>query len=544
MEDKWVIINKDGNGMRNGEVDIDHPQLYNESLPDMNMITWFDYLVDQYYNHDHSVIPDEQFDAYAIALKRQNEMEHASKNSLKKYRHTFNVNSLAKCHDIDLEMKNWLSNKDSKFDLEWKADGVTVVIYINSYQDKPCLILTRGGGYEGEDVTHNVMQSPDFKLLIPLINTGRSVILRAEAVVYRNDWKLYSNRYSDQRAMVSGIVRNKDDELAQFIHLKSHGVVNVDPQFGTEILETLHFPTLIIKRDLDNAQVLKEMHKISKEDSQSLNFDTDGLVVKVWNKELRDQLGQTEHHPNWAMAYKFANDQKVGVVDHIEWQIGKTGKYTPVIILKEPVEFGGRSINRISGGSYQLMKRYAVVPGAEITVELANEVIPKITGNIAPDENVEIEIPEDAYIKGAHLFQENFKLPLLDQVVNDIALMGIKGFKGQKVQKLIDHGLLNNESSVMKQLAQLTLEKASPAIGNRNAEKLIEGIEQAKLGLSYNTVIMMMNITGLGWKAAEAITEATKNDSLEQLPNKFKKFLPFIDHDLLTDIEQNYQITY
>lgn len=561
MKDKYVIVDKDGNGMEQNTEgsfvkNTNHPTLFDNPVKGKSCVLYYDYLVDQYYNHDNAVISDEKFDAYANALGRINELENSASNSLQKLPHSFNVNSLAKVHSVNNEMKMWMDKinqikNNTKFDLEWKADGITVVIYINHFPNRKIVILTRGGGYEGEDVTHNVLQSPDIqKLLTKVKNSENQLIIRAEAVIYEDDFKKYGQMYSDKRAMSSGAVRNKNDDLAKYIHLHTHGIVGTNnPSYATELLKDVDIPNLIIAENLTEDEIIDKMNSINKSDAQKLQFATDGLVVKVWDGYLRKKLGETEHHPKWAMAYKFANESTVGIVDHIEWQLGKTGKYSPVIHLKEAIQFGGRSINKVSGGSYRLMQEYRVIPDAEITIELANEVIPKITGNINPDLNAIISIPDDAYIDGAHLYKSDFQPSVLDKAEESLALMGMKGFKWGKIQKLIQAGLLHdNGVPVPVQATKLTFEDIAhiPGLGVKTAQNFIDSIKKAQDGLPYQVVLVMMGIKGLAWKAADAITIATKNQTIDELPMKFKKFMPAIENnDLKEQLENaNYKIIF
>lgn len=547
MKDKFVIVNQDRNGLdSHGKVNIDHPELFKDKpdnvKPDFVM-PYLDYLVEQYYNHDHAVIPDKEFDAYAKALGKQYEMEQSSRNSLAKVQHTFNASSLAKAHTINGDIANWMNAMDTVadklhepalYDVEWKADGITVVVYINTF-DNPLVIATRGGGYEGEDITHNASLSEEIQNLLPNMSifNGKKIIIRAEAVIYEDDFQKYGQKYVDKRAMVSGVARNTDDSLAHLLHLRAHQVIGLDLLTGQALLSKLGFPNLVIQSELKSDEVLDVMNGISKDDSRNQEMDTDGLVVKSLSEKLHKAVGETDKYPNWAIAYKYDNDSSIGVVDNVEWQLGKTGKYSPVIHLKEPVVFGARSINRISGGSYRLIKDYQVVPDAQIIVELANEVIPKITGNFNPsDEEPEIEIPDDAYIDGAHLYKKNFVASELDRSEEIFSLIGMKNFKGSKLRKLIDAGLLKeNSTPLIVQAIDIKPEDISslPGLGMSTAYNFTNTVAKSQESLWYGTILVMLGVKGLSWKAAEAIANATRDNTIDELPNKFSKFLPAVE---------------
>ncbi|MBG98309.1 hypothetical protein CL659_04240 [bacterium] len=286
---------------------------------------------------------------------------------------------------------------------ELKLDGVGFSLeYQNGLLKRA---LSRGDGSFGEDITLNIKTIKN----IPLrINTKGKVLVRGEIVIKNSAFtkmnekrvKLGEKPRSNPRNTVAGALRTKDPlETAKIPLFAFFYDMPICDEFILEnheecinVLDRLGFYTggnrvFGFKKDIENY-----FKKIS-DSRDSIDVDCDGVVVKINEKELRDILGSTSHHPRWALALKFPANKSLTQILNIEWQLGRTGILTPVAKLK-PVNLGGVQISNASLHNYSLFNSLNLAPGDTVEIQRAGDVIPQVTGKVSGSGKAKFKYPK------------------------------------------------------------------------------------------------------------------------------------------------------
>ena len=289
--------------------------------------------------------------------------------------------------------------------VEPKFDGASIsLIYENDLLVRAC---TRGDGVEGEDITNNIKQIRSIPLQIPLAENGiQQIEIRGEVIMTKkafNDFndKLKSKQQSplaNPRNAASGSLRMKDPKevaernLDAFIYHVSY-TLPIPGKTVSPLLKT-HSGTLEFLWNMGFRSPEKEKQLVSKiqdvidycaiaeSGRDQLPYEIDGLVVKVNDLALQEKLGMTSHHPRWAIAYKFKARQATTVLEHVEFQVGRTGAVTPVAKLK-PVAIGGVTVSSISIHNEEYIIEKDLLLGDTVIIERAGDVIPQIVHSIA-----------------------------------------------------------------------------------------------------------------------------------------------------------------
>ncbi|HEY8389609.1 MAG TPA: NAD-dependent DNA ligase LigA, partial [Clostridia bacterium] len=278
-------------------------------------------------------------------------------------------------------------------------------------------------------------------------------------------------------------------------------------------------------------EVLEVLDKI---DRASLDYMIDGIVIKVNDVELRTKLGYTDKFPRWAVAYKFEAEETTTIVKDVIWQIGRTGKLTPLALL-EPVELAGATISRATLNNTGDIQRKSVKIGSRVFIRRSNDVIPEITGLAeAHESDKEIDIPhicpschQKLETIGANIFCVNFyncaallKGRLEHFVSKDC--MDIDGLSEKTIALLYDK--LKITSPI--QLYSLTKDQLLTLEGfkNKKAENIINAIQNSK-GKKLAAFIHALGIPNVGKKTSKDLADkyqsmqAFMNASFEELSN-------------------------
>lgn len=307
--------------------------------------------------------------------------------------------------------------------IEPKFDGITC--NVNFENGKLVNVATRGNGYIGDLITDNFKNT---ETVYP--NTiDRDIEIRGEAIIpYTFFKKNLAKDYSNPRNAVAGIMRQIDAKEVKNkgVHVLFYDIGQISKNIGTLYFENnKDFKEGIIKKDADQVMLIRDLgfdyspfmivnnwndlkHIVeSKFEGMIKDIDgfnvlsgypdipdavCDGLVIKVNDLALRSEIGSSEKGPKWAFAYKFKPKQAITTIDYIDWQVGKTGKVTPVANFKE-ISLGGIKITRATLNNYDYMtnlptvkengeldldKTTSVEQGDMIIVERSNDVIPRI----------------------------------------------------------------------------------------------------------------------------------------------------------------------
>ncbi len=424
------------------------------------------------------------------------------------------------------------------YTVEYKFDGLTVCLTYD--KGKFVRATTRGNGVVGEDVTAQVLTIKSFPLTIPYDGT---LEVRGEAVIRLSVLEKYNQTAAEPlknaRNAAAGAIRNLDPRIT-----KERGVeiYFYDVNYASEgppmsqmkanaFLKMNKFKVFPYFRVCDSEEeVLAAVAEID-EKRKSLDVLTDGAVIKLDDAYLREELGYTDKFPRWALAYKFEAEEVTTLVKEVIWQVGRTGKLTPLALL-EPVELGGATVARATLNNFGDITRKDVKIGSRVLVRRSNEVIPEILGATEHyAESKEIEKPtrcpacgSELEEVGAHLFCPNlFCQPRIVAALDHYAgknAMDIDGFSASTAL------LLAEKRGIIKpsQLYAITKETFDNLEGfqEKKISNLLRAIEKSKTP-TLDAFIYAVGIDGVGRVAAKDLAarfecmEALQNATLEEL---------------------------
>ena len=435
------------------------------------------------------------------------------------------------------------AGREVQYTVEYKFDGLTVCL---TYENGAFVrATTRGNGVVGEDVTEQVLTIPSFPLKIAYQGT---LEVRGEAVIRLSVLEKYNATATEMlknaRNAAAGAIRNLDPKITKSrkpdiyfydINYNSDGEEFSQVQAHEFLLKQGFkvFPYFRVCKSAD--EVLAAVAEIEKE-RKVIDVLTDGAVIKVDDVAVREDMGATDKFPRWAMAYKFEAEEVTTIVKDVVWQVGRTGKLTPLAHL-QPVELGGATVARATLNNYGDILRKDVKIGSRVLVRRSNEVIPEILGATEhTQESREVEKPcvcpacgtAVAEI-GAHLFCPNRECPprivaALDHYASKNA-MNIDGFSESTAQVLLEKRGVKKFSD----LYRLKREDFADLDGfkDKKIDNLLTAIEKSKTP-TLDAFIFAIGVEGVGRVAAkdlaakfgsvDALTKATK-DELVQMEN-------------------------
>lgn len=423
------------------------------------------------------------------------------------------------------------SGTRAEYTVEYKFDGLTVCL---TY-DKGSFVraTTRGNGRVGEDVTAQVLTIRSFPLKIAYQGT---LEVRGEAVIRLSVLDEY-NKTADEplknaRNAVAGAIRNLDPKITEKrrpdIYFYDVNYLS-DGEFSQteahEFLTREGFKVHPYFRICENGDEVKAAIAEIERERREIDVLTDGAVIKVNSVALRDEMGFTDKFPRWAMAYKFEAEEVTTIVRSVVWQVGRTGKLTPLALL-DPVELGGATVSRATLNNYGDVIRKDVKIGSRVLVRRSNEVIPEILGATEhTKDSREIEKPRTCPACntplveiGAHLFCPNRScepriIAMLDHYASKNA-MNIDGFSENTAKQLLKEKNVTSFSD----LYRLTAEDLSALDGfkEKKIENLLSAIEKSKTP-TLDAFIYAIGVAGVGRVAAKDLANRFK--SMENLKN-------------------------
>lgn len=290
--------------------------------------------------------------------------------------------------------------------------------------------------------------------LDPKITAGRPI-----------DAFVYNVPYSD------GFEFNTQESMMAFLHEQGF---HINPYFYT----TNKYEEIIQKLD--------EMVEIRP----TLDWDIDGMVIKVNDITKREGLGYTAKYPKWAIAFKFEAIEETTTLTNVQWQVGRTGKLTPLAIL-DPVDIGGATVTKATLNNYDDILRKKVKLGAEVFVRRSNDVIPEIMGIVEGSIGADIQKPTSCPIcstevehDGVHLYCPN-TMGCSAQAINKFIhyasreAMNIETLNEKTIEQLADADLIHNSFVDLYGLQKEDLLKLE-RFGNKKADNLLNAIEASK----------------------------------------------------------------
>lgn len=430
-----------------------------------------------YYVLDDPVISDMQWDQMYDELKK---LEAESGTVLpdsptrkvggeplkgfEEHRHLSRLWSMDKVQSMG-ELEAWIQRtekladrKDLQYYLEYKFDGLT--LNLTYREGKLVQAATRGNGIVGEAILpqartiHTVPREIPYK---GLLEVQGECIMRLSTLEKYN--KTAREPLKNARNAAAGALRNLDPAVTASRHLDAFfyqiGTIE-NPPYRTqpEMLGFLRENGFQVSPYLGSGRGREELEKCIRaveEERPKLDWLIDGVVIKVGDAALRDQMGYTEKFPRWAVAYKFEAEECVTRLNRVTWELGRTGKLTPLAHV-EPVDFYGVTVRKATLNNLGDIQRKNVAVGCDVWIRRSNDVIPEImgrAGDVRPGEKP-IEKPEvcpacgsPLVERGAHLFCMN-RVSCRPQAVARLShfagreAMDIDGFSEKTAGQLYD----------------------------------------------------------------------------------------------------------
>ena len=464
-----------------------------------------------------------------------------------KKRHEVNLYSLNKVRDFEA-LEQWVSDMQKEtggtdFAVEYKFDGLNLVI---EYNDGLFVsATTRGNGIIGEDVTEQVRTIRTVPLQIKfkgrLIVQGEGMMTNKSFIEYN---KTATEKLKNPRNGVAGAIRNLDvkETAKRKLDFFCYSILLCD---GKTFFTQQEMHEFLIENGFqtgDYFKICKDVHEIihciNEIDvvKNKLDVMIDGMVIKINKVPPREKIGFTAKFPKWAMAYKFEAQEATTLLKSVTWQVGRSGRVTPIAEL-EPVELAGATIRRATLNNIDDIRRKDVYENARVFVRRSNEVIPEIMGLAEKNENSK-KIVEPTVCpscgstlikKGPLLFCPNH-LGCKEQVVDRLAhfasrdAFNIEGFSEKTASLVYDKLNVRKVSDIYKITEEDLLKLDS--FKEKKSQNIINSIKNSKK-IDFSRFLYALGIPEIGNKTAKDL--ARKFENLDNLETATKEKLLEVD---------------
>ena len=464
-----------------------------------------------------------------------------------KKRHEVPLYSLNKVRDFS-DLEEWCNDmrkvdKTTDFAVEYKFDGLNLVIEYENGLFKSA--TTRGNGSIGEDVSLQVKTIKTVPLQIKF--KGR-LIVQGEGMMTNKSFAQYNKTATEKlknpRNAVAGAIRNLDvketakrnlDFFCYSILLCEGEKFTTQKQMHEFLVENGFQTGNYFKICTDVKEIIHCINEIDLVKSK-LDVMIDGMVIKVNNVAPREDIGFTAKFPKWAIAYKFEAQEATTLLKNVVWQVGRSGRVTPIAEL-EPVELAGATIRRATLNNIDDIRRKDVYINARVFVRRSNEVIPEIMGLAEKNENsVEIVEPDlcpccksKLVKRGPLLYCENH-LGCRDQVVDRLShftsreAFNIEGLSEKTIEALYDNLGVRKESDLFKLKLEDLLKLEN--FQEKKSKNIINSLQNSK-NVEFYRFLLALGIAEVGVKTAKDIAKHFK--TLDNLKNASKEEILKID---------------
>ena len=474
--------------------------------------------------------------------------EISETSELKKIKHSKKMLSLENAFNNE-ELEKWLSsiykagykeNKENKNDenileeglvCELKIDGLSISLI---YEDgKLVRAVSRGDGLWGEDMTSNAKVIKDipeeisFKEFLEVrgeVHMTHSVFSRLEG-------------FANPRNAAAGSMKLLDSEICRernlsFFAYGSPFIKELKTHFEIlQRLKNLGFPVNENTKLIKNTSELFDFCNSWERARQSLDYPTDGIVIKINSLKVQEELGETSKYPRWAIAYKFEAETAETVIEAISIDVGRTGVLTPVAELL-PVRLAGSVVKRASLHNQEQIKRLDARVGDCVLVRKAGEIIPEVFKVLAEKRELNNKKTEEFIfpdscpscntpvisIEGEVALRcpntENCPAQIQRRIEHWATALEMKGLGEGITKKLLKENLIKNPAD----LYSLKLEDISQigGLGEKSALKLLTEIEKSKTQ-SFEKILFGLGIRHVGKNIAEIIVKETGINSFDKL---------------------------
>lgn len=444
--------------------------------------------------------------------------------------------------DWEKRIQKVLGNVDVEYVCELKYDGASISITYEA--GKLVRAVTRGDGFQGDDVTNNIKTIKSVPLQLkdnypPKFDIRGEIILTLAGFEKMNMElvDIGETPYSNPRNTASGSLKlqNSAEVAKRPLECLLYNIVGANNYFNT------HANSLEAARSFgfkvpNQSKLVKSLDEVFQfinywdTHRHDLPYETDGVVIKVNDLFQQEELGNTAKNPRWAIAYKFKAEQVSTVLESISYQVGRTGAITPVANLK-PVQLAGTIVKRASLHNADQIEKLDVRVGDSVFVEKGGEIIPKIIGVDFTNRSLDsiktqyiTDCPECGMTlvrkpgEAQHYCPNFYECPpqIIGRIEHFISrkAMDIDGLGGETVTLLYKNGLVNNYADLyeLKKEQVLPLER----MAEKSADNLMKSIEQSK-EIAFERVLFALGIRFVGETVAKKLAKHYKNiDALMQ----------------------------
>lgn len=436
---------------------------------------------------------------------------------------------------------------------ELKFDGLAISLtYINGTLKHAA---TRGDGFVGEDVTNNIKTIDNIPKYIYSLKNVDKIEIRGEVYIKKSEFiALNSIRtkkgfppFSNPRNTAAGSLRQLDPKITSerpldaFFYTIAFSTTQI-PNTQYEILEYLN--NLGLQTNPNNQKIISvdevlKLHNYWGEERSKLDYDCDGLVIKINDINLQKQLGSTSREPRWAIAFKFKSEKSKTKILDIQVNVGRSGAITPIAIL-DPVYIDGVKVQSATLHNYSYIQKKEIMINDYVIVERAGEVIPKVLEVIKisrKGDEKKFEMPENCPSCNEKLFG----------TTNEAAIFCLNSFCKEKLIRLLEHFVSKDAmeiDGVGKKLVDILINAEYiydisdlyflnkddliklDGLGDKSADNILNSIQSSKTK-PLNSLIFSLGISNIGKEASIILANHFKNiddlinaneDDLNQLP--------------------------
>ena len=453
-----------------------------------------------------------------------------------------NTYSAEELREFDGRVRGRLPGEDVRYVVELKLDGVSIALL---YRNGALLRgATRGDGRRGDDVTANIRTIRSIPLRLQGPHAGATLEVRGEVFMPRTGFERLNHErkrneetpFANPRNAAAGSLKLLDPSEAEKRPLDAffYQLLGTDVASQYEAVEVMREMGFKVNRETvlcRDIEAVVERVGEWKERRSRLDYDTDGMVVKVDSLEQQARLGSTAKSPRWGMAYKFPAQSATTVVTDIIVQVGRTGKLTPVAIL-EPVPVSGSTVSRATLHNQDEVERLDVRLRDTVMIEKGGDVIPKVVKVVRGKRRGRprrFRMPDRCPVCGEPVSRaegevdvrcENMACPA--QVKRSIehfasrGAMDIEGLGTALIDQLAASGTVKDYGDVYALTAEdlVSLER----MGEKSSEKLLRAIDGSR-ERPFANVLFALGIRHVGARVAEVLAEHYPSmDALKAAP--------------------------